>query len=270
MGHTRNLTLGMVLLVLAGAGMGGCASNDSSKYEWSAQKSWRAIESNRSFGTLMDVGGAVGTGHQTSMADANAHRWDDADRAIKSDPPTEAVEEMIDDLAQELATDLPNLPEIAKSQYQVVLAIGSVESAVQSPLLENILDGIETRLRANEAINNAFLIVTTEQEDAEKVIGAVSGNTADFEDPAQRGEGAGFKRYDPRYVYQLKGRLTRLEDRANFRNTFNLFLTFDHLLDKRRIKTYEFKRVYYWQPYAKQWISEEDELARRRSEDSKD
>lgn len=271
--NIQRVTGGVAIVVAALLVMGGCTSQ-STKSVMSSQKAWDSVRRTKMAGTILDstlsflsnANGGRG-GSSTNIASLSERYWTEAKNAMASEPPTEALDEMIDELSQELASQLPHIEEIKQSEYQVILAIGSVTNQFENAALDNVLASIESRLRQNEAVSDSFLIITTDTENAASVVHAISGNTQDFDSAAQNdGQSAGFKQYDPRYVYSLTGQLTRIDDPVNHKIQLALQLDFNHLLDKRKIKPFRFERSYYWQPYTMQWINEGEEQARRRTE----
>lgn len=259
--------LPLLLLVSLCAGSIGCAANENN-VNWSSQRAWKSINAGSTFGSIMSLAANVATeGESDTQLDLTGNYTRQADAAMKSAAPADAVDEMIDELSQELAVDLPNIPEIRKSEYQVVLAVGGVDKvSVGGQALDRVLSGIETQLRANTAITNSFLVTANERGDAQAILEQISGDTEDFASADGRGASADVVRYDPSTIYRLDGTLSRLDDQANHAVQLILTMRFNHVQSNRVLESYEFNRTYYWQPYAQQWISENDEMARRAAE----
>ena len=254
-----------LFVVLLGCVLAGCSSGGN-KSVMSSQKAWATVESERDTGGIFDaiVGGT--TGRQTDLQGMTDKHWEAAERALDSDVPTEAMDQMIDELSQQIAVDLPNTPEIKDSTHQMVLNIGDFRPN-QDRLLNAIMSGIESRLRANSAFNESFLVIALADEELLKKI---SGDTADFEDPSQRGGSAGIVKYDPRYVYSLTARaFNRINNKEEHTMKLTLVLEFNQPREQRKIDDFSFDKTYYWQPYSKKWISEDEEQARRRAEEQK-
>lgn len=258
------MSKGLVVMLL-GCVLAGCSSGGN-KSMMSSQKAWSTVESERDTGGVLDVIFGGTTGRQTNLEGMSDKHWESAERAIDSDVPTEAMDQMIDELSQQIAVDLPSTPEIKDSPHQMVLNIGDFRPN-QDRLLNAIMSGIESRLRANSAINESFLVIALADEELLK---KVSGDSADFEDPSQRGGSAGIVKYDPRYVYSLTARsFNRLNNKEEHSMRLMLDLEFIQPREQRKINTFSFDKTYFWQPYAKKWISQDEEQARRRAEEQK-
>ncbi|MEM1444457.1 MAG: hypothetical protein AAGF84_00225 [Planctomycetota bacterium] len=257
----------LLVLVLICSGSIGCAANQDN-VNWSSQRAWKSVNAGGTFSGITNVGINVLTGGDAnSNMDFAANYNRQADAAMKSAAPADAVDEMIDELSQKLAVDLPNIPEIRDSPYQVVLAVGGVDKvSVGGQALDRVLAGIETQLRGNTAITNSFLVTANDRGNAQAILEQISGDTSDFGAADGRGPSGEVVRYDPSTIYRLNGTLSRLDDGANHAVQLVLTMRFNHVQSNRVIKSYEFDRTYYWQPYAQQWISADEEFARRAAE----
>ncbi|MEM1444456.1 MAG: hypothetical protein AAGF84_00220 [Planctomycetota bacterium] len=180
----------------------------------------------------------------------------------RPDPPqVQALDELIDEMSQQLAVALPNVPEVRQSPYQYVLAVADFESTgfSQAHRFHQALQSIETRLMGNRAISDAFIVVDANHQSSDAYLAAISGpTTADlenFDDPTGRGATPSRKtQYDPRYLYFMTGRFYQMDEPGG-RKSYRLFVDIEKPSAKQRVISREFRVDYVWNREAGRWLT---------------
>lgn len=180
----------------------------------------------------------------------------------RPDPPqVQALDELIDEMSQQLAVALPNVPEIRQSPYQYVLAVADFRSTgfSQAFRFQQALESIETRLMQNAAITDAFIVVDASHETSDAFLAAISGPTEvdmqNFDDPAGRGAMPSRKtQYDPRFLYFMTGRFYQMDEPGG-RKSYRLFVDIEKPSAKQRVLSREFRVDYVWDRQLASWQS---------------
>lgn len=257
-----------IVMVVAGQG----CSKPVASYE-GAQLAWDDIGKEKLatalFEGLGDIvasstgnGSVKAAGHTTSTLVEKAHKDFEtaSDKAMQSNLPVEAFNELVASVSQKLAVDLPNQPEVKESEYQMVLAIGEfgVKDPRQDKSLEVALQSVKSKILKNEAIKNSFVVLTSKTDEAQKIIENINGKTSDaFLPTTVTAEVDTTKpvQYHPKTIYRIAGEAYQTKDEVEHTISVRLFVTFSHVLDRREIHRYELTRDYIWHPKLKKWFS---------------
>lgn len=173
------------------------------------------------------------------------------------DPILPAVaDEMVDQMVQELAIALPNVPEISNSEFQYVLAVSHFDTSrfSQRDRFEAAFSSIVTRLMRNQAVSDSFMVFQTDARSGQALLATIAGgNTADFDDPAQRESSIADRgKYDPRYVYMLTGKFFQI-DGAPGEKAYRLFFEVVKPVERRTVLKQEFSRNLRWNSRDARW-----------------
>ncbi len=177
-------------------------------------------------------------------------------RRLIPDPITlDQLDALVDTNTQYLARNLPVVPEVRDSEYQLVLMIGPIEDKTFSERtrFEAALKAMISSLQANRAISDAFVIRTTTTSDHKKIIEAVSGgDNSIWDDPlSDVPETSGMAEYHPDSIYLLTGKFYQHTD--DKLRSYRLFVDIEHPRSGRSVLSHEYKRDLRWNPDEKRW-----------------
>ena len=234
----------------------GCASTDKDGHNTlTAPQAWKSMEDKAMGGSVLN---AVGIGEPKKVWDDERKRAnEEVTAAMKSPLPVTALDAMVDDMAQNMADKLPNVPEVKDSKNQLILAIAPIQTpgATDNVRLRQALDSLAHKLFENEKIKDSFVLVNSSEGDADKLNQKLAGgDTSAFRDPLQRTEDKTHAVvYDPDSIFIINGDLSSVPDVANHSTTITLSLTFNHVRSRRTIEQKSFERTYMWHPYNHNW-----------------
>jgi len=172
----------------------------------------------------------------------------------------DVADEMVDQMVQQLVVSLPAVPEVRNSPHQYVLAVAKFDATTFSEhhRFRAALDSIMSRLMTNQAFTDSFVVFATDADTSGALLRSISGSqTADFEDPAQRGPSiANQGKYDPRYVYMLTGKFYQIDEPGG-KKAYRLFFNVEKPVAKQRILSEEFSRNLRWDGQLGRWQVED-------------
>ena len=169
-------------------------------------------------------------------------------------PIMDQMDDLLNEMVQRLAVSLPNQPEVRDSSHSWVLAVSDViVTGLADPRrFEDALQTIVGRLMKNEAFANSFVVVDTDQARGDSYLRSISGGqSADYEDPAQRGKRASKAQYDPHYVYFLSGRFFQVD--VGGTRSYTLHIDVEKPIASQRILTESIERRYVWDAGQARW-----------------
>jgi hypothetical protein len=172
--------------------------------------------------------------------------------------PIEAINAMVEDIAQDMVKTLPEVPEVKNSQNQLILAFSSDlrdTGGSGNAKLKVAMDSLRHSLSKNEKMTDNFVFVSTTEDDAEKLKTKISGaDTSVFRDPLQRTPDTTHPvKYAPQSIFLITGSLNSVNDTIHHTIQISLTLDFTHVLSRRSLQNTQFTRTYMWHPELENW-----------------
>ncbi|MCC5828882.1 MAG: hypothetical protein JJU36_05485 [Phycisphaeraceae bacterium] len=246
-----------------GGGGGTIAVNPDSD----AVRAWRQMRSQASAASVgagiagvFDRTAGAGVGIAANLLrEAQYEAERQADRAMESDLPVQAMNEMIDEMATWLARELAEHERIKAAPTQVVLAFAGNKFEGGRPAgrdLQEVMDAIEGRLATSEPITDNFVILSSTVSDADKALQSINeGDYSMFRDPLQRDlvDTTAAVAYHPDLIYLVSGELYSRQDRTQYAISIRFVTSFLHVRSRENLLTREFERTYVWHPRQKEW-----------------
>lgn len=261
--HVMARSAPLCLLAALATGIAGCASGgggqpgDPPAGGETAPQAWDSLKSQAAFG---DVLGAVlpqATPAKRLLDNSLTSANTEVAQAMKSPLPIEALDGMVDDVAQKMVKTIPEVPEVKKSKNQLILAFATIRDSTGSdnPSLAQALDSLRDKLSKSEKMTDNFVFVSTTETDASRLNQEIAGkDTHAFRDPLQRTpDNTHPVVYDPAAIFLITGALHDNLDQVHHTVQVRLSLQFDHVQSRRLVENEQFVRTYMWHPKKHSW-----------------
>lgn len=163
--------------------------------------------------------------------------------------------EMVDEMAQAITTDLPRTTLAQNQEYKMVLAIGPIEviGFDEPERFASALSSLQTRLMDSPELSRRFDMVTTTRADAGDILRETSGASADHVDPLGTNEDeVSIASYAPDDVIVLTGRFHQTAEGRDAK-AVRLIVSIDHPRRRTRVMSREIRRTYVWDAETARW-----------------
>jgi hypothetical protein len=230
---------------------------------------WKVMEDDK--GTAAIVGEFFTVNNKNVWAEQAGEIQTQAHQmAQTSDLPSQAFDQIVDQISQELAVKLPEFAASrkveGKSNIKIALAVGRFaangEAMGQDPRLQGTLSRVAARLQRNAEFNSRVHVVQFNSQDAQAVINEIGGGAGGWIEPDGGNiDSVALKEYHPDVIYILTGEMYFRETKSpyNYEKTFYSIVNVMHPRTKTSVPNMasEFKTSYCFHPYRQEWISEQ-------------
>jgi hypothetical protein len=230
-------------------------SNNSGTQSSSAARAWEDLE-NQAKVTVFLPGQLKGVGEYLRNEKIRAEN--EANTAMNSPLPAEALNSMVGDMASYLVVSLPNKPQVVTASNQLILAFPDLmdrSQASSNPQLQIALDSLRNKIFQNENMKANFVFVATSEADSTKLNVAIAGgDTSAFRDPLQRTPDTTKPIvYDPASIFMIRGKISSDPDPVHHSVTIMMSTSFEQLQTRQLVDQKVFKRTYMWHPRNHKW-----------------
>lgn len=250
----------LACLLLVATGLQGC--NNAQRKQLPPKEAWKAMNDEAIFGKIVDsVTGQALVSQQIERERTNAENI-----ARRTTIPTQAFDEIVDELSQRLATDLPAM---AKERFKgeggvkIALAVGRFRDSTKldEPELRSALKQAASRLNRNAAFTTYVDLIQYSVEDADSMIKEIGGGKDDWARPdGSNSVIIDTKTYHPDLIYVLDGELFYRSDvmEDEYKKTFTANIAITHPRSRTASNglSFDFKRSYTYHPARKEWMSQ--------------
>jgi hypothetical protein len=184
-------------------------------------------------------------------------RQETSERGMTEPVEIDLLEPAIDEAAQYLITELPNLDVVKNSKNQLVLALPpSLEhdSHIPDGRLQSSLVSLRNKLSHNETFKDNFVVITKTELEANTTIKQFQNDNSTFRDPLQREpDKTHATKYDPASVYLLSGKFYKATDPDAGDREYKLFFHIEGMRSRERLLEKEIVIRLKWDTQAGQW-----------------
>lgn len=268
-GRLGMLVLGMTTLL---GGLVGCQSTSRHGVpteDLPPKVAWKVMEDDK--GTAAIVGEFFTVNNKNVWAEQAGEIQTQAHQmAQTSDLPSQAFDQIVDQIAQELAVKLPEFAATrvveGKSNIKIALAVGRFATGraatAEDARLQSTLSRVAARLQRNAEFNRRVHVVQFNSQDAQALIKEIGGGEGGWTEPDGGNiDSVALKEYHPDVIYILTGEMDFREIKSpyNYEKTFYSIVNVMHPRTKTSVPNMasEFKTSYYFHPYRQEWISEQ-------------
>lgn len=160
---------------------------------------------------------------------------------------------LVSDASQYIVTELPLVPDVANTDYRLVLGIGPIEvqNFSDPERFRTTMHLLRTELLKNRTMQRYFRMVTMNTRSAEELTRRMGGgHSDDLGNPD--GDDSGPAKYDPRDIYILSGEFTQFGDRGGYRS-LKLTVHVEHPHSRQVVLSYAFTRNFRWDGQSGTW-----------------
>jgi len=173
-------------------------------------------------------------------------------------PPAAYLDPAIEEAAEYLIQQLPNVDAVKASKTQLVLAIPPTldhDASIPDGRLNEALVSLRTQLAASEPIKNNFVVVTATEKQAEATLNSMQSDNSAFRDPMQRTEDKTHAAtYDPASYYLLGGKFYVVNDAAvNGEKQYKLHFTVENPQSRQQLCDHEVVVYLKWNTKKAKW-----------------
>lgn len=253
-----SVVMAMVIL-MAAAAYAGTDSRSSAKRAWDDLKKQRVAgdalsflnKFNRNRNTQQPVDAI-----SSALRDAETRAQLEADRAMESSLPTEAINTMPEEMTMFLLREILTRPEVKNAKTKYALAFGNITAKEgDQSAINQALESMKAKLSENEEIRRHFLFIEMTEDRADDVIKTVAGkDLSPFRDVRQlESDKTAPEVYDPQSVYLVTGSFTCLKNRAEHTVQLTLTTKFQHPQRRELTLAHRCVRTYMWHPTENHW-----------------
>ena len=256
---------GILLAGLATTILGGCTSLS----EYPCDVAWKKIETRTTLSRIVEIFLRDENGEQLINENPFEAAKEEAEAAARSAAtPVQALDEIVDQVSQHLVLEMPQHAKNQGSQWRLTLAVGTLVDGTEDRVLGSALNRVARNLERNADFRQHFKVLASEHSDAEAILEQLSGAHPDDIYEADSDDSAGVATVHPDDLYVLTGRTDVFaEDQNKILRTVTL-IDITHPKTNQIILSEEFRRIYYFHPGDRAYITAAEDERRRAARNS--
>lgn len=237
---------------------GGCSTQGTGL---PIDEAWVQKEQDVRDGSILDQVGHVFV--RGSELNVEKYRREELERAREraNGQPLNAYDQLVDQVAQKLAADLPALSSVQNADRKQVLLVGDVvdDARLSDPQLDAALRQLAVKLQENEVMRQNFVFVGLTSEAAERAKkSAGAGEDFVFNDPMSDSAGVAAVKYNPSTIYTLSSHFARQIDTNGYTTQYSMIITVARLSTRETVSCFNKYAKFHYHPYLNRWITDEE------------
>lgn len=253
------------MMLLCGAALfsTGCGADMVVKRTWSSQKAWERVERGGA-----SIGGILGNNESQQRAiEAQKAFEREAESQANSSLPPGALESLLSDINEPFAKTVANATSGLNDGASGIIVLGDFTGPDNRPLATDVDGKVDkqkflNRLQLAEGVQGQWFVMAMTIEEIRQVLknaNAVPGQAVKL--------GQYEFIYNPANIYQMRLAVSSKPFEPQHQMVFTGIAELVHVQSGTTVQgTGDAKAIYYYQPYAKEWLVSDEELRRREAE----